>query len=224
MRRQNPQVTAPSPAPLVNDFICRQGQLKPYARHKVIYAVGDPSDRIYLISSGEVKISRFTPEGRELILEYVDGGSLFGESEILLDRDRESQATARTAVTVYELGRDLLMDKVHHDAKFGLGLTGQMSARQARMENRLESLLFKSATGKVAQLLLHLVRAHGKATHEGTIIEYSITHQEIGSLIATTRETVSYTFMEFRQQGLISTRKRKTIVLDLPGLGRAALS
>ncbi|NIP72652.1 MAG: winged helix-turn-helix domain-containing protein, partial [Gammaproteobacteria bacterium] len=46
-----------------------------------------------------------------------------------------------------------------------------------------------------------------------------ITHQEIGNLIATTRETVSYAFMEFRQRGLISTRQRKTIVHDLAELG-----
>ena len=38
----------------------------------------------FLIATGEVKISRFTPDGRELILEHVGEGSLFGESEILL--------------------------------------------------------------------------------------------------------------------------------------------
>jgi CRP-like cAMP-binding protein len=190
----------------------------------MIYASGDPSDRIYLISSGEIKISRFTPEGRELILEHVAAGSIFGESEILLGTDRESQATARTPAMVYELGRDMLMDKVRRDAKFGLWLTGQMTARQVRMENRLENLLFKTANGKVAQFLLNLARTHGKTTQQGMVIEYPITHQEIGGLIATTRETVSYAFMEFREQGLISTHKRKTIVRDLPGLGRAALN
>ena len=56
------------------------------------------------------------------------------------------------------------------------------------------------------------------------MIDYPITHQEIGNLIATTRETVSYAFMEFRQLGLISTRQRKTIVHDMPGLGKVALS
>ncbi|MEE8434194.1 MAG: Crp/Fnr family transcriptional regulator, partial [bacterium] len=112
---------------------------------------------------------------------------------------------------------------VESDPSFGLWLTRQMSARQARMENRLEALLFKSANGKVAQVLLNLAREHGQGTTEGTMIDYPITHQEIGNLIATTRETVSYAFMEFRQRGLISTRQRKTIVHDMDELEEVAL-
>lgn len=159
-----------------------------------------------------------------MTLEHLWAGSIFGESEILLGGNRESQATARTALLVYVLGRDTLMGMVEKDAKFSLWLTRRMGIRQTRMEYRLESLLFKSANGKVAQLLVDLAQEHGQPTREGTTIDYSITHQEIGNLIATTRETVSYAFMEFRQQGLISTRQRKTVVHDLLGLGKLALN
>jgi len=223
----HPQVSpeaTPISASLVERFIHHQGQLRPYKRHETIYSSGDPSQQIYLISSGEVRLSRYTPEGRELTLEHLGPGSLFGELEILLGKNRESQATARTNLLVYVTERGTLMGMVDIDPKFGLWLTRRMSSRQARMENRLESLLFKSASGKVAQVLIDLADKYGAATGEGTFIDYPITHQEIGNLIATTRETVSYAFMEFRRAGLISTRRRKTIVLDMQGLAKLALT
>lgn len=209
---------------LADHFFHDHGRLKPYRKDEEIYAAGDPAGHVYLISSGDVKTSRFTPDGRELILDNPGPGTLFGESEILLDKTRESQATARTATLAYELEQARLMKFVRDRHGVALWLTRRMGIRQARMEDRLESLFFKSATGKVAQLLLNLARNHGRKTREGTLIDYSITHQEIGSLIATSRETVSYAFMDFREQGLISTQKRKTIVHDLPGLGKVALN
>ncbi len=214
----------PVPASPVERLIQLHGQLRSYNRHALIYSADDPASQIYLISDGEVKLSRYTPEGRELTLDHLSAGSIFGEMEILLGKARESQAVARTELLVHAMGREALLSAMESDTGFCLWLTRQMGSRQARMENRLESLLFKSANGKVAQVLVNLAREHGQGTAEGTVIDYSITHQEIGNLIATTRETVSYAFMEFRQLGLISTRQRKTIVHDLGGLDDVALN
>ncbi len=206
----------------VERFIHHNGQIRSLRRHTLIYSAGDPSAQFYLITSGEVKLSRHTPEGRELTLDHLDAGSIFGEIEILLGRNRECQAVARTELRMVAVDREPLLEMMERDPKFGLWLAQRMSNRQTRMEDRLESLLFKSANGKVAQLLVNLAREYGQETPEGIVINYPITHQEIGNLIATTRETVSYAFMEFRRMGLISSRQRKTIVHDLNGLSGEA--
>lgn len=223
----NPEMleqTAPPVAPPVDHLMQRTGQVRAFKRQALIYSPGDLASQIYLISSGEVKLSRYTPEGRELTLDHLGPGAVFGEMEILLGKARECQALARTDVLVCAMEREPLLELMESDPKFSLWLTRQMGERQARMENRLETLLFKSANGKVAQLLVNLARSHGHGTAEGTVIDYPITHQEIGNLIATTRETVSYAFMAFRELGLISTRQRKTIVHDLEGLDTVALN
>lgn len=204
-------------------FIQQQGQLKTYKRHSLIYSADDSSDGVYLISNGEVKLSRYTPEGRELALEHLSADTIFGEAEVLMGKKRECQASARTDLIVYVVDRDTLMLHLENDSGLCLWLSRQMAQRQARMESRLESLLFKSANGKVSQVLLQLAETHGRKNGEGILIDYPITHQEIGNLIATTRETVSYAFMEFRQRGLISTKQRKTILHNIEGLQQIAL-
>ncbi len=215
---------SPVSGDLAAQYIHQQGQLKTYKRHSLIYSAGDPATQIFIISGGEVKLSRYTPEGRELTLDHLGADSIFGETEVLLGKRRESQAVARSDLIVYALEKEALMASLESDPQFGMWLNRQMALRQARVESRLESLLFKSANGKVSQVLLRLAKEHGRKTEQGIMIDYPITHQEIGNLIATTRETVSYAFMEFRQLGLISTEQRKTILHDLEGLSEIALS
>lgn len=192
-------------------------------RNTLIFAPGERATHAYLVTSGEVKISRYTPEGRELTLEHLGAGAVFGEVALLLGRPREAQALARTDAVLHVLEREGLYSLVEARPAFGLWLTQHMGERQARMESHLETLLFKSANGKVAQVLLELADEHGRQTPRGTLIDYPITHQEIGNLIATTRETVSYAFMEFRQRGLIATHQRRTIIRDRDELAMVAL-
>lgn len=215
------------PPPLFDrtgDYFFRDsGQMRQVRRHSLIFSPGDNASHIYMVGHGEVKISRYTPEGRELTLDHLGAGEVFGEMELLLERLRESQALARTDCILYTLEKGTLSSLIESDPQFSKWLTRTMVQRQAKMENWMESLLFKSANGKVAQILIRLAEDHGVKTSGGTLIDYPITHQEIGNLIATTRETVSYAFMEFRQRGLITTRQRKTIVRDMEQLGQVAL-
>ena len=79
-----------------------------------------------------------------------------------------------------------------------------------------------TANAKVANVLLDLAKSHGVKNEKGLLVDYLITHQEIGNTIATTRETVSYAFMEFRQMGIIGTLKRRTIILNQKALETVA--
>lgn len=189
-----------------------------FNRNATIYQPGDEATHIYLIEEGDVRVSRFSSDGRELTLDHLSTGEVLGETELLLNTPRESQATARGSVKLHAMERSQMMTLAENNPRLGVWLMQLLGARQSRMENKMESLLFKSANGKVAQVLLELAGQYGSPDKEGTRIEYPITHQEIGNLIATTRETVSYVFMDLRDQGLISTRQRKTIVRDLVGL------
>jgi CRP/FNR family transcriptional regulator len=201
-----------------------QGAQKQIKRQAALYSPGEPATAVYWIAQGEVKVCRNSPDGRELTLDFLAQGEVFGELEVLMQTPRESQAVARTDLVLYALERGALLAAMQADPRLGLWLAERMSVRQSRMASRLEALVFKSAHGKVAQLLMSLAQAHGRPTSGGTLIDYPITHQEIGNLIATTRETVSYAFMAFRQRGLIATRQRRTIVRDLEGLGELALA
>lgn len=194
-----------------------------FRRGVSVYSAEETPSHLYWIVEGEVSLVRHTPDGREFTLDVHRPGTAFGEQELLLDMPRHSQAQCRAETRLLGLPRPSVWALRRDSADFAWWLNRILAVRQAKLQSRLETLLFKSATGKVAQVLVDLARDYGRLTADGTLIDYPITHQEIGSMIGTTRETVSYAFMDFRQRRLIATRQRRTIVLDLAGLGEVAL-
>jgi CRP/FNR family transcriptional regulator len=192
-------------------------------RGSPVYTPGQAPAQLYWIAKGEVSLVRHTQDGRELTLEVHREGCVFGEQELLLGMPRRCEAVCRTDAKLRSLAAEHVRTLCRESAEFAGGLNRVLAERQGRLEARLEALLFKSAPGKVAQLLVDLAQAYGRPAPGGTLIDYPITHQEIGSLIGTTRETVSYAFMEFRQRGWIATQQRRTVVRDLGRLEAAAL-
>ncbi|MGK0289359.1 MAG: CRP-like cAMP-binding protein [bacterium] len=202
----------------VTQFFMEYGKLHTYPKNLTLYSSGEPGDQVFYINHGEIRISRSTNDGKEITLDILRQGSVFGEVESFQASERRNTAMVKKDSIVHCVSRELLMDRVKSDPKLAYWLIDVVSKKQLKTENLLENLLFKSANAKVANLLLDLANAYGSNDTDGILIDYPITHQEIGNIIATTRETVSYAFMEFRQLGLIGTVKRKTVILDQEGL------
>lgn len=52
------------------------------SKHQVLYFPTDDADTLYMLKKGQVKISRISPEGKEIILAILGPGEIFGELAI----------------------------------------------------------------------------------------------------------------------------------------------
>ena len=206
----------------VTQLFMERGKLVTYHKGTNVFTPGERADRIFLINHGEIKITRSSNDGKEIILDHLGPGSIFGENESISSTEWKNSAIAKKDSILHVLPKEALKEKMSKDPKVALWLMERLSNKQIQTENLLENLLFKSANAKVASVLVDLAKAYGVDVNDGTLIDYLITHQEIGNTIATTRETVSYAFMEFRQMGLIDTVKRRTVIKNLAGLEEIA--
>ena len=59
---------------------------------------------------------------------------------------------------------------------------------------------------------------HGQQMKDGIAIDLKLTQRDLGSYLGLTRETVSRTLSEFRDQGLVEMRGTVIVVLDPDGL------
>lgn len=204
------------------EIFAKHGRPRELTRHRNIYVMDEPADQVFWVCWGEVSLIRNVVDGHEFTVDHSGQGSVFGEQEVLLDTPRQATASCRTDVALLCLPRETSLALREQVPEFAWWLNRTLATRLLRMQGRVETLLFKSAQGKVAQALIDLVRDHGRVTGEGTLIDYAITHLEIGSQIGCARETVSYAFIEFRKMGLIATCGRRTIVRDMNRLRRIA--
>src|SRR6478672_7793272 len=79
-----------------------------YRPRQVIYLPGDRAQGVHFLSSGRIKISKVTRDGKELTLAYRSEGDFFGEPCLLDGGPREEMAEAMDASVTVEVARELL--------------------------------------------------------------------------------------------------------------------
>ncbi len=91
-------------------------RIEAFAKDAVIFKEGEPGDRCYVITNGEVRISKFIPNIGEEALAIMKPGDYFGEMALIDNFPRSAHAIANTNVAVLaisktDLDRILIMDR-----------------------------------------------------------------------------------------------------------------
>ncbi len=189
-------------------------------KRRPIYFPGDPSNTVYLLKKGRVKISNIAPNGREVTFEILEPGELFGELEVLQEAPRETIAEALDDTLICAITREDFDHYLKTHPDMTLKLTKLIGLRLRRIHNRVEDLVFRDVPSRLAHLLLELRKTEGVVEGEGTRIRAKLTHQEMASLIGSSRETVSAILGQFREKGFIRMETRSITVLDPKGLAQ----
>jgi len=192
--------------------------LREVRRREVVYLPGDPGESLFLVNGGRVKISKVTRDGKALTLNYCGPSELFGETCLVDGSPRQEMAEAMENSMITEVSRLVFEEFLSNNANLGLRMTKLLAKRRLHLENKVETLVFRDVTSKLAELLLELADEYGVEDSRGTLIALKITHQELANLIGSTRETVSLTLSQFKRKDLLTTEGRKVIVTDSESL------
>jgi CRP/FNR family transcriptional regulator, cyclic AMP receptor protein len=92
--------------------------------------------------------------------------------------------------------------------------------RLRRIQSRVEDLVFRDVPARLAHLLVELIKSGGVQEPRGIRLKAKLTHQEMANLIGCSRETVSNTLGQFRDEGLIHIDGRTIIILKMDALSR----
>lgn len=98
------------------DKIEKISRTESIAKDAVIFKEGDAGDLCYVITSGEVRISKFIPNIGEEALAVLKAGEYFGEMALIDHFPRSAHAIANSAVEALtisktELDKILIMDR-----------------------------------------------------------------------------------------------------------------
>ena len=191
------------------------------SRGGFVYAPRDPSDQVYFLRSGRLKISKLTPEGKEWILNLVEPGEMFGETSLAGENNRRDSAEALEDAAFCSVRRDAFLGLAGNNPALSLRLMRVMGERRRQMETRLEWVLFAGVQERLVDLLLDLGRRYGVPAPEGLALHIQLSQKEISQLIGSTRETTSSTLNQLRKGGLILIKRRRLIIRNLEHLERS---
>ncbi len=189
-------------------------------RGATVYLPGDPSDRIYLLKRGTIKVSTTTLDHREVILAFLHRGDIFGELAVVDDAPRDHTATANDDCVICSFERDTVVRVMRETPDIGIQITKLIGLRIRTFRSRVEELLCKSAPARVAHALLSLAEEHGVPDSDGIVVALRLSQGDLGRLVGLSRETVNAILQEWREQRLV-TMDRRSIRLRQPERLRA---
>jgi CRP/FNR family transcriptional regulator, cyclic AMP receptor protein len=186
-------------------------------KHHVIFSPGVPSDAIFFIEKGRVRLTKLSSEGKTVILALLGPGDLIGEAAWEVG-EHDSYAETLEESRIYQIGRDAFHGFIRENPEFGLRLIQILGIRLKQAQARIEDLVFRQVPSRVARLLISLAESHGKVTPNGIRVEFPLTHQEIADLVGSSRVTVTQILNRFRTSQWIQIESKRVTIHNLNAL------
>ena len=193
-------------------------QLRSYPRNTFILRAGEPTDALYVILSGRVKVLIPDEEGREVILSTMGPRDFFGEMGLLDDQPRSASVETLEPCETLRLAKNGFMACLRGNPDLAMEIIRSLVRRLREADRKIESLALIDVYGRVARLIMDMAEEIDGAW----IVQRAPPKQEIAHMIGASREMVSRVVKDLQQKGLIRAEKRKIIVLDRQTMARRA--
>ena len=140
-----------------------------FSRKHIIFTQGDPSDAVFHIQTGKVRLTVVSSDGKEATIGILGDGEFFGEGALAGQALRMGSATAMTDCAVLRIDKNAMMAALHREHEVSDRFVAYLLARNIRYEEDLVDQLFNSSEKRLARILLLLAR-FGKERKPGTMV------------------------------------------------------
>lgn len=189
-----------------------------YPTGAVLFAEGQSARGIYVVQRGLVKLSVCASDGRTLILRIAQAGEALGAASTIGARDYEATAEAQQPCEATFLRQSDVLRMMRAHGEFSLWITQLLSRDYNSTCREIRTLMLSgSASEKLARLLVGWMDERTGCQNPSRM-KVPLTHEEIGQMIGTSRETVTRLMAGFRKQRLIEQEGATLVVSNRPAL------
>lgn len=196
-------------------------KFSPNRRFATVYSEGSPSDSVYFVDSGLVKICKRGDDNKEIILQVIGAGELFGEQTLMGEQSRSIAAEVLQEGAIYIIPRDLLLRACERRPELWREIAVLLAYRQRQLEKKIQLLCLHDVEYRILYYMAELAGSFG-ARSNGTDYSIPLSQGELASLIGATRETTSTTLNALARRGVIKLGRRQLIVPSIEGVLAAA--
>lgn len=183
-------------------------QFQRVGKGTVLFFQTDPSECAYIVQRGDISIVLSSPDGRDMVINEMRSGDIFGELGVLTRQPRSTSAVARTDSEVLVLPIDAFLRVVDAEPQLARRILELTAGRLQRSGEREGALAFMDAQARLARLLLELNKLEKET---GYII---ISQDELAHRTGLIRQTVAKALGKWRQQGYLLTGRGRIILLN----------
>ncbi len=168
---------------------------------------GEPSDVLFFVVAGAIKVLQTSAEGKEQILSVVRPGESFNEVPVLDGKPSPASIQAMGPVTLYGMHRNELQSALREHPQLDMNIIYALAERVRHLMSLVEDLSFRHVIDRIARLLLENAGSGGENQNR-------LTQQEMAAIAGTAREVVGRSLRALEDEGLIRMERHRIIITD----------
>ena len=187
-----------------------------FAKRRVIYDPQQPSDHLYVVILGRVKISNLGEDGSQMVARIVAAEGLFGESALIGGQHRTEAALALDNVSLMSWTVGEIESQVEREPRLGLALAQYMVRQCLALQDRIESMAVYKTPERVMLALVQLSDSLGIPMPDGASRVAALTHHTLAEYVGTSREIVTFQLNRLRRIGLLRYSRKHMDIYTTP--------
>jgi CRP/FNR family transcriptional regulator, cyclic AMP receptor protein len=172
-------------------------------RGQTIFQRGDSGSSMMAVLRGRVRISTVSSDGKELTLNVIDPGEIFGELALLDGKPRSNDATATEDTVLLVVERRHFIPFLAQNHDLALRLLAVLCEKLRRTSMAMEEIALFDLPERLARVLLKLAEDYGRPTSSGVRIDLRLSQRDLSNLVASSRESVNKQLRIWREDGVI---------------------
>ena len=179
---------------------------KTFEKGEMIYMAGDRGDKLYVIHSGEVKISRISDTGKEQVIRVLESGEFMGELSLFSSSSLKDNAEALSKTVMCVIHADSLKDLMSKYPGISIKIVEELSNRLENVEALIENISIHGVDRRVSDILLDLADEKGQ-------VNLNMSRRDLASHIGMSQETLSRKLRSFEEKGWIKLIGHRKIII-----------
>jgi CRP/FNR family cyclic AMP-dependent transcriptional regulator len=189
------------------DHLLTYARVESYRAGSEIYAKGSPGQSMMAVLRGTAKMSSVSPEGKEIVLNIMKPGEIFGEIALLDGAERSADAIAMEDCDILVLNRRDFMPVLENHADICLMLLRILCQRLRHTSEQVEDVLFRHLEARIAKALLQLAEGSSRGDIQRVSLDLHLSQRDLAKLVGSSRESVNKQLQVWQKAGLIDLAK-----------------
>jgi len=181
-------------------------------KHDHVYTSGDERETVYFIEKGQIKLIMTSSEGKECMLAIHGAGDVFGELCLSGLGSRVETAIAMEDTFLKEIPCGKFLDRLSKDSLLE-GFIKYLAVRVADQQQVIANLVTVDSEQRLGKTLLQIAKKLGKKDPRSIRIEVKISHEELATMVGTTRPRISVFMQRFRNLDLIEYNTEHHLII-----------
>mgnify|MGYP001183195798 CR=1 FL=1 len=191
-----------------------------YGNRQRIFDKGDDGDRLLGVLAGQVRIYVISSEGRELIMNVIMPGELFGEISLIDGKPRSASAVAIGDTDLLHIKRSDLQSLLQKNSELCFKFMSVLCERVRWTSGLLEDASLLDLPSRLAKRLLNLAEGVGEKEGDAIRISVKLSQTDLGNMLGVTREAVNKQLREWKKDGIVDMQDGQVLIQDPKTLAR----